>query len=92
MGKFIEFTNTGPAGRQSGWSFDDDSENPGTVDLSAFGVVAPGQSVILNRGRGDRLCHRLGPHRRGHRRRQRGDLGRNDEINLYDADDNLIDQ
>lgn len=47
-GEFIEFTNTGAAAVDfSGWSLDDDSRLAGTVDLSAFGVVAPGESVIL---------------------------------------------
>jgi predicted extracellular nuclease len=47
-GEYIEFTNTGglPVD-MTGWSFDDDSGLAGTVDLSAFGIVAPGQSVIL---------------------------------------------
>jgi hypothetical protein len=31
----------------TGWSFDDDSNLPGVVDLSSYGLVAPGESVIL---------------------------------------------
>jgi len=48
-GEFIEFTNLGASNvDMTGWSFDDDSRSPGTVSLSAFGTVAPGESVILS--------------------------------------------
>ncbi|MGM3306877.1 choice-of-anchor I family protein [Anabaena sp. WFMT] len=47
-GEFIEFTNLGTnAVDLTGWSFDDDSRTPGTVSLSAFGTVQPGESFIL---------------------------------------------
>ena len=47
-GEYIEFTNMGDSAVDfSGWSFDDDSRAAGTVSLSLFGVVNPGQSVIL---------------------------------------------
>lgn len=47
-GEFVEFTNVGnTAINMAGWSFDDDSRTPGGTDLSAFGIVAAGQSVIL---------------------------------------------
>jgi predicted extracellular nuclease len=47
-GEFVEFTNVGSSSiDMTGWSFDDDSETPGTVDLSAFGSIAAGESVIL---------------------------------------------
>jgi hypothetical protein len=47
-GEFIEFTNIGPAAvDMTGWSYDDDSQMPGTVDLSAFGVVAPARPYCL---------------------------------------------
>src|SRR6185436_1015275 len=46
--EYIEFTNVGTASvDMTGWSFDDNSQTPGLVDLSAYGVVAPGESVIL---------------------------------------------
>ncbi len=92
-GEFVEFTNIGPDPvDMTGWSFDDDSRAPGTVSLSAFGVVAPGQSVILTDETaavfaqiwtlssvtiiGDNTAN----------------LGRNDEINLYDAGGTLVDR
>lgn len=46
--EYIEFTNMGAAPLDAtNWSFDDDSRTPNTVDLSPFGVVQPGESVIL---------------------------------------------
>ncbi len=93
-GEFIEFTNVGGSSiDMNGWSFDDDSETPGTVDLSGFGTVAAGESVILTEVPaadfrtswglpgtvpviGDNIAN----------------LGRNDEINLFDASDSLVDR
>lgn len=93
LGEFIEFTNTGSTAIDlTGWSFDDDSAIPGVVDLSLFGLVQPGQSVILTERSvadfrstwdlsddiviiGDLTTN----------------LGRNDAIHLFDADNNIID-
>lgn len=48
LAEFWELTNTGAAPIDlTGWSFDDDSATPGTVSLSTFGVVAPGESIII---------------------------------------------
>lgn len=47
-GEFIEFTNLGDVAiDMTGWSYDDDSREPGALDLSAFGLVAPGESVVI---------------------------------------------
>ncbi len=47
-GEFMEFTNTGSTPvDMTGWSYDDNTQLPGSVSLSAFGIVAPGESVIL---------------------------------------------
>lgn len=93
-GEYIEFTNTGTAAIDfTGWSFDDDSRNAGTVSLSAFGLVNPGESVILTEA--DAATFRsvwnlsasvdvIGGNTTN--------LGRADEINLYDAGGNLIDR
>jgi hypothetical protein len=92
--EFIEFTNVGDEALDlTGWSFDDNSRLPGTVSLSAFGVVAAGESVILSEA--DAATFRT----------QWGlassvdviggnttNLGRADEINLYDASATLIDR
>jgi MYXO-CTERM domain-containing protein len=93
-GEFVEFTNTGASAiDMTGWSFDDDSRLPGGFDLSGFGVVAAGQSVII--AETDAEVFRaawglsasvqiLGGYT--------NNLGRNDEINLFDANGDLIDR
>lgn len=91
--EFIEFTNTGPgAVNMSGWSFDDDSAVAFTFDLSGFGEVAPGESVILTDvtdaefrtlwglGAGVKVVGGLN-----------ANLGRNDAMNLFDAGGSLVD-
>ncbi len=93
-GEFVEFTNLGSQPvDMTGWSFDDDSREPGSFDLSAFGVLAPGESVVLTETAAsefrtawslDAKTKVLGGLDQG--------LGRNDEINLYDAQDQLIDR
>jgi predicted extracellular nuclease len=93
--EFVEFTNVGSTPvDMTGWSFDDDSEHPGTVDLSEFGVVAPGQSVILTDNPSKAafraawsLCDDvvvIAGNSAG--------LGRDDEINLFDASGTLVDR
>ncbi|MBN2216505.1 MAG: lamin tail domain-containing protein, partial [Pirellulales bacterium] len=92
--EFIEFTNVGSTNvDMTGWSYDDNSQTSGTVDLSAFGIVAPGESVILaepneadfrtewNLASTIKVIGSNG-----------ANLGRNDEINLYDDSDTLVDQ
>jgi predicted extracellular nuclease len=93
-GEFIEFTNlSGAPIDMTGWSYDDDSQTPGEFDLSGFGTVAPGQSVIITED--DEATFRsdwnlpasvlvIGGYD--------NKLGRNDEINLFDAADNLVDR
>ena len=93
-GEFIEFTNVGNAPvDMSGWSFDDDSEAAGTVDLSAFGTVAAGESVILTETSAAdfrtawSLCDAvkvIGSNTTN--------LGRDDEINLFDASHAVVDR
>jgi predicted extracellular nuclease len=93
-GEFIEFTNlSGAPIDMTGWSYDDSSQTPGEFDLSGFGTVAPGQSVIITED--DEATFRsdwslpasvlvIGGYD--------NKLGRNDEINLFDAADNLVDR
>lgn len=92
--EFIEFTNVGGSAiDMSGWSYDDDSRVAFTVDLSAFGVVAAGESVILaeNSAGNFRMAWGLAG-----TVKVIGDLatnlGRNDEINLFDAGGNMVDR
>jgi hypothetical protein len=93
-GEFIEFTNlSGLPVDFSGWSFDDNSRQPGSQDLSGFGVVGPGESVILTEAEASafRLAWSLSPSVRvigG----LTNNLGRADEINLYDNAAALVDR
>jgi hypothetical protein len=92
--EFIEFTNlSGAAIDLTGWSFDDDSRISGTVSLSGFGTVAAGETVIL--AEADAATFRtewsLAPSVKvigGNST----NLGRNDEINLYNASGVLVDR
>ncbi len=93
-GEYIEFTNLGTSAVDfTGWSFDDDSNNPRTVNLSAFGLVNPGESVILTEASAasfrsvwnlDSSVKVIG--------NNTTNLGRNDQINLYDGAGLLVDR
>lgn len=94
VGEFIEFTNTGAVPvDMTGWSFDDDHRIPGGVALSAFGLIQPGESVILTEATAaafrtewslDAAVKVIGG--------STHNLGRADEINLYDAGGQLVDR
>lgn len=93
-GEFIEFTNVGNSSiDMAGWSFDDSSRTAGSVSVSGFGVVAAGQSVILCEP--DEATFRAswgglaGVFVIG---QNDNNLGRSDEINLYDSVGNLVDR
>src|ERR1043165_5589718 len=94
IGEYVEFTNVGnTAIDMSGWSFDDNSRAPGSQSLTAFGIVHAGESVILTElSEGSfrtiwNLC--TGVKVIGN---NANNLGREDEINLYDASNNLVDR
>ncbi len=93
-GEFVEFTNLSEEPIDlTGWSMDDDSATPGTFDLSAAGIVLPGQSIVITEDEAVTFMADwslvgvivLGLN-------DVAKLGRNDQINIYDADDNLIDR
>lgn len=92
--EFVEFSNLGSTPVDfAGWSFDDDSRLPGTVSLAAFGSVAAGESVILaEQAAADfRATWGLAATVKvigGNT----ANLGRNDEINLFDAAGTLVDR
>jgi hypothetical protein len=93
LGEFVEFTNTGPAAvDMTGWSFDDDSAVPGTVDLSGFGVVASGASVLLTDETAPNFAALWGLSGIAIVGGNSANLGRNDTINLFDAADTLVAQ
>ncbi len=92
-GEFVEFTNvTNAPIDMTGWSFDDDSQLPGVFSLSAFGTVGPGESVLITESTAAdfRAAWSLPAPVK-----VIGDvfnnLGRNDEINLFDGN-TLVDR
>jgi len=93
-GEYIEFTNLGVAPvDMTGWSFDDNSRTPGSQSLSGFGTLAPGESAILAEATDTafRTEWSLAPTVKvvgGNT----NNLGRSDEINLYDASNALVDR
>lgn len=92
--EFIELTNIGSASiNMAGWSYDDNSRVAGSFSLGAFGVVQAGESVIISeeaeaafRTRWN-LC--AGVKVIGGSTQN---LGRADEINIYDASNILVDR
>jgi predicted extracellular nuclease len=92
--EFVEFSNTSSAAINfSGWSYDDDSRAVGVFDLSGFGTVSAGESVIITEI--DAAAFRsawsldvavkvLGGYT--------NNLGRNDEINLFNNSGILVDR
>lgn len=92
-GEYIEFTNVGNTPvDMTGWSFDDDSRIAGTVDLSAFGVVAPGQSVVLTEATATDFATAWSLSGVSIIGGNTTNLGRNDEINIFDASNTLVDR
>ncbi len=100
-GEFIEFTNLSASPvDMTGWSFDDNNFGNGTIgsyDLSAFGTVMPGESVILTEADAEefRAVWGLGASVKIIGDLGRGDgsnIGRNDEINIYNASGDLVDR
>lgn len=92
--EFIELSNFGPSPVDfAGWSFDDDSRTPGTVSLSSFGIVAAGESVIIAESPAAefRTIWNLAPSVKvlGE---NATNLGRADEINIYDGASALVDR
>jgi len=91
--EFFELTNLGPAPVDfTGWSYSDDNETPGLVDLSVFGAVAVNESVIVTEEtEADfRAAFGLAPSVKilGE---NSVNLGRNDAIFIYDNTNTLVD-
>ncbi|MEZ5637055.1 MAG: lamin tail domain-containing protein [Burkholderiaceae bacterium] len=97
-GEYIEFTNLGSSAVSfAGWVYDDDSRHStaaaGGFDLSAFGLVGAGESVLITEDDAGSFRANwglaasvkvLGNYT--------NNLGRGDEINLFDAGGNLVDR
>lgn len=92
--EFIELTNMGTSAVDfTGWSFDDDSRTAGTVDLSSFGTVGVGESVII--AEADVASFRTVWNLDASVKVFGGNwtnLGRNDEINIYNNAGTLVDR
>jgi hypothetical protein len=94
IGEFVELTNMGTtAVNMTGWSFDDNTRMPGSQSLSAFGIVNPGQSVILTDDTAADFRTNWGLAATvevigGNT----NNLGRSDEINIYNASGTLEDR
>jgi len=92
--EYVEFTNVGNTPiDMTGWSYDDDNRRVGQLDLSAFGVVMPGESVLITETTPEAFrtewslpssIRIIGPFT--------NNLGRTDEINLFDANGNVVDR
>lgn len=93
--EYVEFTNTGAVPMDmTGWSYDDDSRLVGVFSLSGFGTVAPGESVIITEdpsAANFRSVWNLAASVKvlaGYT----NNLGRGDEINLFDGSGVLADR
>lgn len=97
-GEFVEFTNmSGAPVDMNGYSFDDDNAIAGSFDLSSFGTVAPGESVVLTESESEAFRAAWGLDAQVKIIGELGvvtgsNLGRNDQINLFDSSGNLVDR
>ncbi len=97
-GEFVELTNiSGLPVDLTGWSLDDDHQVVGAFDLSPLGVVQPGESVLITESDAATfaLAWGLGPATKvlgGLGASSGNNLGRNDEIHIYDPQGNLADR
>ncbi|MFN7725559.1 MAG: lamin tail domain-containing protein [Rubrivivax sp.] len=92
--EFIEFTNMGSTAISLvGWSFDDDSRTAGVVNLSGLGTLGVGESLILTEASAADFRAAWGL---ASTVKVQGNnttnLGRNDEINLFNASGSLVDR
>jgi predicted extracellular nuclease len=94
VGEFVELTNVGGANVDlTGWSFDDSSRVPGSTSLSSIGLVVAGESVILTDVAA--ATFRTNWSLSASVKIAGGNtnnLGRADEINIYDATQSLVDR
>lgn len=93
-GEFVEITNMGPnAIDLTGWSFDDDSQIAGTFSLSAIGVLASGASALITEATAADFRLNWGLAETVQIAGENtANLGRTDEINIFDASSNLVDR
>ncbi|GAB4034991.1 putative Ig domain-containing protein [Spirosoma gilvum] len=92
--EFIELTNIGTAPIDlTGWSFDDNTRVAGSFSIGAFGLVQPGESVVIAEASAAAFrtawylpatVKVIGSNNQN--------LGNGDEINIYDATNTLVDR
>ncbi len=96
--EFIEITNIGAHARDlAGWSIDDNHRQPLAFPIGGLGVLGPGESAVITEGAAAafRISWQLGASIKiiGELGVMAGNnLGRSDEINLYDEQGVLVDR
>lgn len=95
--EYVELTNFGAGSVDvTGWSIDDSHRVAGFIPIGALASILPGESVILAGGSAEdfRTNWGLAPSSKvlGETGTGGHDLGRNDEINVYDGNGNLVDR
>jgi len=93
-GEYIELTNLGITTiDMTGWSYADSSAKAGDVSLSAFGIINPGESVILTDATAAAFISawNLSSSVKVIGGNTKDNLGNGDAINIYDASGTLID-
>lgn len=92
-GEFIEITNVGNSPiDMTGWSFDDVDGVPGSFSLSILGTLAAHEVAIITEATAVNFRTAWGlPVTLKVAGGNTHNLGRNDTINIYDNNDNLVD-
>jgi MYXO-CTERM domain-containing protein len=93
--EFVEITNVGAGPVDlTGWSYDDNSRTAGSVSLSSLGVLAAGESAIIAEALTAAEFHAEWgtPNTLKVAAANSHNLGRSDEINIYDAANALSDR
>ncbi|MBD2702074.1 lamin tail domain-containing protein [Spirosoma sp. BT702] len=93
-GEYFELTNVGNASvNLTGWSYDDNSRQAGSFSLSGLGIVQPGESVVVTEA--DVSVFRRAWYLPTSVKVLGGNtenLGRSDEINIYNTSATLVDR
>ena len=92
--EYIELTNVENAAvDMTGWSFDDNSRQPGSFAIGSLGTVAPGESVLISETAATAFrTNWFLPASVKVVGGNNNNLGGSDEINIYDNNNNLVDR
>lgn len=93
-GEFIEIANIGNTPIDlTGWSYDDNSRLPGAFSLTAFGILAPGEAAIISElAEAEFRTNWSLPASVKVIGGNDQNLGRSDEVNIFDASNTLVDR